>query len=201
MENNHLLEVFMKKLKIGLILVIVAIMPLAFNSIAQITPKISRNQGIVRDLLKLEIKNNKAFNQDAEAINYVLDEASISDAIGPDCFKYTPLLLNAINSNELLASYYNIQGNFGYSFVKIENSKPVLITYNFYESYNNDGDFSGLIPSVTIRNYDSQQNMESVAATDYIVHNYCEPLNAILNQNQNLPIPQLLGILKQRFSK
>lgn len=196
----------MKALKISLVLgLILAVGTYFNNSIAQTfghneseMPTISSRQKLTVDLLKLEIANNEDFTEDKANINYELDFASKEDEISSNCYKYTPLLINAINSNEKRVTYYNLQGNFGYTF---ENANKNSINFNFYEYYNDNGTFDKLITSITIQKDGINYQIDGPKAIDYIVDNYCKPLNQILDQNSNRPIPQLLEILKQRFSK
>lgn len=198
----------MKALKISLILGLLIATGAYFNDgIAQTfggtqaEKQISPRLNLIRTLLLKEITDNKAFSQDAEAMRATLRDASEDDSIGGNCYKYIPLLVEAVNSNALLSTYYNVQGNFGYSFVIVENNKPKIIKFNFYEVRDDAGNISGISPSVNVRQYNSVQEVSGLQAQTYINNNYCKPLNQILDQNSNLQISQLLGILKQRFSK
>ena len=157
---------------------------------------------MIVNLLKQEIQSNKAFAKKAESIQYELNNASENDIIAKDCYKYTPLLVNALNRNELFLDYYNIQGNFGYSFKRIGNNQSETTLYNFIEKHNMDtGLFIETIPSVAIYGENSTQELGGDEAKEYIQNNFCTPLNQILEQNGNLPIPQLLNILSKRFSR
>ncbi len=198
----------MKAYKIFLIVSLVVAATASFNSVTaqtlndDVQSNINPKQQLIVNILKQEIQSNKSFADDADAIKAALSYASMYDMVAPDdCYKYTPLLVNALNSNALLSNYYNIQGNYGYSFITVENNKPVVTTYNFYENTDEAGNPRGLSPSVTIRKYNALQKLESAQAEDYIKNNFCVPLNQILDQNGNLPIPQLLNILHQRFSR
>ena len=158
---------------------------------------ISPRQKLIIELLKAEMKTNTELKGYADAINEELNNASEYDYIDTDCYKYTPLLVDAVNSKAKFINFFYIQGNFKYSF-EIDSSRTEA--FNFYEWYE-DNKLIGLLPSVSINGNGIAKNFEDEKATDYISKNYCQPLNRILDQNKNLSIPQLLSILRQRFSK
>ena len=198
----------MKALKISLILGLLIATGAYFNEgiaqtfgESQAEKQISPRLNVIRTLLLKEITDNKAFSQDAEALRIALRDASEDDSIGGNCYKYIPLLVEAVNSNALLSIYYNFQGNFGYSFAIAENNKPKIVNFNFYEVRDAEGNLTGMSPSVTVRQYNSIQEISGQQAQTYINDNFCKPLNQILDQNPNGQISQLLGILKQRFSR
>ncbi|MBQ8464527.1 MAG: hypothetical protein IJ545_00795 [Alphaproteobacteria bacterium] len=199
----------MKALKISLIFGLLIIGGTYFNnSIAQTfgdaenneMPPISVRQQLIVDLLKKEIKSNPDFLQSANAIQENLDAASIDDEIGPNCYKYSPLLVEAVNSKTSFIDFFYIQGNFKYSFKQMDNTKPIITAFNFYEWYDN-GSLEGILSSVNIYGSGIEKNIENEEAVNYILDNYCKPLNQILDQNPNRPISQLLEILRQYFSK
>lgn len=189
----------------------VAIMPLAFNSIAQTLSSdengsgykvtIGPKQKLILELLKQQLKDDKEFGKDADAIVEALDESRGDDEIGPECYTYTPLLIESLSENAKFESFFNIQGNFRYSFSSNNGEQDILKTYNFYKHYLDDSDVMGITPMVAIKENGFERVINNPDASIYVYNNYCEPLNAILDQNKNLPVPQLLGILKQRFSK
>jgi len=198
----------MKALKISLLLGVALVAGVCFNdSIAQTFSNsesendyssISARQQLVVDLLRQEIRENKALTGDAANIDYELKFASSQDQIATDCYRYTPLLVNIIDRGKSFISYYNLQGNFGYTF---ENKDKTSINFNFYQRFNENGNFDKQVPSVTFRKGNNSKEIEGREAVNYITNNYCQPLNQILDQNSNQPIPQLLQILKQHFSK
>ena len=82
----------------------------------------------------------------------------------------------------------------------MDNTKPIITAFNFYEWYDN-GSLEGILSSVNIYGSGIEKNIENEEAVNYILDNYCKPLNQILDQNPNRPISQLLEILRQYFSK
>jgi len=196
----------MKKLKVCLVLAVtVGVLFAIKGSIAQTFGNskekeynTTSTQKIIVELLRQEIKENSAFIKDADNINYELNFASERDAVAPECFKYTPLLVDAVNAKMTFSSYVNIQGNFGYTF---EGEDKTSVNFNFYEQNDEEGNFSELVTTVSIQKSSLNRELNGDEAVKYINDNYCEPLNTILDQNKNLPIPQLLKILKQHFSK
>ena len=158
---------------------------------------ISARQQLVVDLLRQEIKENPEFSEYAEAINEQLNQASEDDLAGPECYKYTPLLVEAVNSKDKFIDFFYIQGNFKYTFDTPQN---ILKTFTFYEWYEND-ELEMLVPYVDIKENNTEKNLRNMDAINYIVDNYCKPLNQILDQNSSRSIPQLLQILRQYFSK
>ena len=104
MEEEIIIGGAMKKLKVCLVLAVMAVMPFMFSdSIAQTFAgaesqpqvKISPRQKLVIELLKQELKTNKELSEDATSINEAIDESYGDDEIGPDCYTYTPLLVEA----------------------------------------------------------------------------------------------------------
>lgn len=195
----------MKTLKFLWISCLVVLSVVLFNNVSAQTfsesSQVSPLQKKVIDLLKQEVIEDRAFAEDAESLSFLLNDVSAQDAISQDCFEYTPLLVNALDTNKVFISYYNIQGNFGYSFAEIEDGKPVVISFNFYEgAVADNGNSFTLVPSVKIRKHNFQRELENAEAKNYIVNNYCKPLNDLLSKNAHLQNSQLLPILKQSFS-
>lgn len=156
-------------------------------------------QQLVVNLLKQEITQNKAFAKDKDAILETLSYASREDAIGDQCYKYSPLLVNALNSNATFVNFFDIQGNYKYAFKKNSATKDE-IDFSFYEWYD-EGEFVGTMSSVSLHEGRYIHELENKDAIDYITENYCDPLNQALDQNKNLTEPQLLAVLRQIFSK
>lgn len=162
-----------------------------------LSPRINQ----IKQLLKQEIASNSLFADNKDALDYTLNNSDDNDLIATDCPKYAGLLYYSMNTNALFVNYYNIQGNFGYEYSFVENNKPTLISLNFYEMYDDNGNFQGLTPSVKLINYNQIRTLEDGEAIDYITTNICQPLNRFLDTNGNAPSPDVLNKMKQYFTK
>lgn len=198
----------MKALKICSILTAAVIASSAFSSsIAQTFSSqgknennISPRQKLVIELLRAEIKDNPEFKGFEQEINTQLDSASQRDSVNNgECYKFMPLLVEAVNSNAKFIKLFDIPGRVLYEFRETKNNEKVTKLFSFYERYE-DNEFLDLISIVDIEGR-TNNNMDFEESANYIINNYCKPLNKILDQNNDMPVPQLLDVLRQRFTK
>lgn len=155
----------------------------------------------IRNLLLEEIKNNPIFNNSRDALQFALENSDGDDLLAPECPKYAGLLFNAVNQNALMTNFYNIQSNFGYSFVTIQKGKPVMTTYNFFSAYNDNGTFAGIKPSITTTSYTSEQTIQQTEANNYVINNICRPLNEFLSSQGNGASGTILNKMRSAFTK
>lgn len=184
-----------------LVALLVGSVALYQNSQAQqMQENLSSSVARIKDLLSREIKENPVFEGNRESIQYVLDNSGNDALIAPDCPMYAALLVHAVNQNALFDTYYNIQGNFGYKFAFVENGKPKLVNYNFYEQMG-EGGSRGKMITITVAQARSLSNMEGTPALKYIVDNICTPLNRFLAQNAGAAPADILAKMRLYFTK
>lgn len=200
----------MKALKKILFLGLIVIATASFNNVIaqtfnneniQAQSAIGPRYKLILDLLKEEVKTNKAFYQYAQKINEDIEQTLEFGEGNDDCSDYVPLLMEGLKQNAKLAEYYYVQGVYGYKFDISENNKILSVTYNFQSVFDENGTFTKELYNIDIVGDNTQQKLESAQAENYIKNNFCVPLNQILDQNRNLSIPQLLNVLKNRFSR
>ncbi|MBR1605517.1 MAG: hypothetical protein IJ660_05380 [Alphaproteobacteria bacterium] len=159
---------------------------------------------LIKNLLLQELSQNPLMAEDRESLKYALENSNEADLIGPDCPKYAPMLVHAVNQNALFDNYYNIQGNFGYKFAFAVNGRPQLINYNFYSLYDTSADeekFLGTQTTIKISQDKMLKTLENNQALAYIMENICTPLNKFLDQNSNEAPTTLLSKMKMYFTK
>lgn len=166
----------------------------------QMQPQTTSNVALIKTLLSLEINENPLYADNRESIQYTLDNSGEEDLVGPDCPMYAPMLVHAVNQNALFDTYYNIQGNFGYKFAFVENDKPKLVNYNFYDQMG-EGGSSGKLITITVAQARSLNNMEGTPALKYIVDDICTPLNRFLAQNAGAAPADILAKMRLYFTK
>ena len=159
---------------------------------------------LIKNLLLQEVSQNPLMAENLESIKYAIENTDETNLIGPNCPKYAPMLVHAVNQNALFDNYYNIQGNFGYKFAFAVNNRPQLINYNFYSMYNTNSEeskFVGIKTTVAITQSRTVKQMENDQALAYIMDNICTPLNQFLDKNGNEPPASLLNKMKTYFTK
>ncbi len=168
----------------------------------QMQPQTISNAALIKTLLSQEIKENPVFEGNRESIQYVLDNSGNDALIAPDCPMYAALLVHSVNQNALFDTYYNIQGNFGYRFAFVENGKPKLVNYNFYEVYDSDADrLLGHQTSITVTAFRVHNELDNAQSVKYIVDNICTPLNRFLAQNAGATPSEMLSKMRLYFTK
>lgn len=161
---------------------------------------VGEREKLIVELLKEETKNNPAFSEFAGEINEDLD-ATLEYGQGDEpCSSYAPLLIEGLESGTKLSEYYTIKGIYGYTFEKERNMSPVSIGYNFNDIFNSDGTFIKEEYRVVITQNNIKKELQGEEAASYVEDNFCKPLNKILEENKNMPVDQLLTILKREFS-
>lgn len=186
-----------------LVALLVGSVALYQNSQAQqMQENLSSSVARIKDLLSQEIKENPVFEGNRESIQYVLDNSGNGALIAPDCPMYAALLVHSVNQNALFDSYYNIQGNFGYKFAFVENGKPKLVNYNFYEVYDSGADrLLGHQTSITVTAFRAHNELDNTQSVKYIVDNICTPLNRFLAQNAGAAPAEILAKMRLYFTK